>query len=180
MPGATWFFGYGSLIWRPFEPHVEACHGVITGWSRRFWQGSPDHRGTPEAPGRVVTLIPTPGVRCDGLCFKVAEAHVPEAFAVLDHREQAGYARHRISVALADGRVVPDAVMYVATADNPDYLGEARLLAIAEHVVSARGPSGTNVGYVASLAAALEALGADDAHVREVWRLAQELTKRTT
>ena len=50
-------FGYGSLVWRPDLPHTEAHDGYIVGWVRRFYQGSPDHRGTPERPGRVATLL---------------------------------------------------------------------------------------------------------------------------
>jgi cation transport regulator ChaC len=38
-------FGYGSLVWRPAFPHVERRPACLHGWARRFWQGSPDHRG---------------------------------------------------------------------------------------------------------------------------------------
>lgn len=57
FPTNLWIFGYGSVIWNHSEiPHLEAIPAYIKGYKRRFWQGSPDHRGTPALPGRVVSL----------------------------------------------------------------------------------------------------------------------------
>lgn len=55
-----WIFGFGSLVHTPGFEHDDVVKGYVRGWRRVWWQGSTDHRGTPEAPGRTVTLTRDP------------------------------------------------------------------------------------------------------------------------
>lgn len=160
-----WIFGYGSLVWRPDFPHAEAQPAVIDGWTRRFWQGSTDHRGVPGAPGRVVTLLPEDGARCWGRAFRVADTESETVLARLDYREKGGYRLEEVVLHFNDASGTQDGVVYIATPDNPNYLGPAPLPDIAAQVRVSRGPSGDNVEYVLRLAEALRAIGADDPHV---------------
>lgn len=159
----SWIFGYGSLIWRPSFPFVERTPARLRGWSRRFWQGSTDHRGVPGAPGRVVTLVPSPGATCHGVAYRIGEADLEDVLAHLDHREKGGYERRPVELDTAGGPL--PALLFLATPENPEFLGPAPLERIARQVVQARGPSGPNPEYVLELARALRDLGARDRHV---------------
>ncbi|HKL51686.1 MAG TPA: gamma-glutamylcyclotransferase [Wenzhouxiangellaceae bacterium] len=161
-----WVFGYGSLIYKVDFPYRRREVASVSGWKRRFWQGSHDHRGTPEAPGRVVTLLPSPGTLCRGMAYEVDHA----VYEHLDHREKNGYRRHRIDIELIEAGVTVEGTLYVAGTDNPAYLGPADPAAIAEHILGARGPSGSNREYVLKLDKALREIGATDAHVADLAR----------
>ncbi|MCA9579216.1 MAG: gamma-glutamylcyclotransferase [Sandaracinaceae bacterium] len=159
-----WVFGYGSLVFRPAFAFSQREPGWLPGYARRFWQGSTDHRGVPGAPGRVVTLVSAPSERCWGMAYEVPDAARDAVLAQLDHREQGGYERHRLPVALTRGDTV-DALVYVATPANAEYLGPAPLDEIATQVRRSHGPSGPNVEYVLRLAEALAEHGVRDEHV---------------
>lgn len=162
MKSPTWVFGYGSLIWKQDFPFLEARDCSIDGWSRRFWQGSHDHRGFEHDPGRVVTLVAVPGHVCRGRAFLVE----PQVFEHLDHREKNGYQRVEVEIRFEQGH--QPGVVYRAPEDNKAWLGPAPMLEIAAQINRCHGPSGANREYLLELAMALRQIGAHDEHVFEL------------
>jgi len=160
----TWLFGYGSLIYKVDFPYLRSERASVTGWQRRFWQGSHDHRGTPGRPGRVVTLVPADKVVCKGIAYLVEN----NVFEHLDHREKNGYRRVDTEISLSNGQQKVPGVLYVADEHNPAYLGAAPTRDIAAHIAGSHGPSGSNRDYVMQLAEALRDLGELDPHVFEL------------
>lgn len=163
---SVWLFGYGSLIYKTDFPYLDAKPACIYGWQRRFWQGSHDHRGTPDAPGRVLTLVEAPKARCAGMAYQVT----PDTFEHLDHREKNGYLRIFTPLHWLNEEGKTQGVVYLASADNDAYLGPASETDIAAHIARSHGPSGQNSEYVLKLAEALRAMGEQDAHVFAIER----------
>lgn len=171
----TWVFGYGSLVWRMDLPYVERRAAWTSGYARRFFQLSPDHRGTPEAPGRVVTVVAEAGARLVGAAYAIHDQHLSLVLEALDHRERAGYER-TVVVVETDYGAVP-AMMYVGRDTNPSF-SPATDEEVAAVVAAARGPSGDNLEYVERLAEALANLDARDAHVDRIVHLARAMRSR--
>ncbi|RKP13823.1 cation transport regulator-like protein 2-like protein [Piptocephalis cylindrospora] len=183
-----WIFGYGSLIWKVDFPIVEAKAGYIRGHVRRFWQASTDHRGLPERPGRVVTLIPReqwleipeeevgPVNETWGMAYKIAESEVEKVMDHLNYREKNGYTVHYVDVFQSgqEQPVVSKALVYIGTLENSEYVGPAPIKEMALQISKAVGPSGPNRDYLFHLETALEDLG-DDAGDAHVSRLVSEV-----
>ncbi|KAJ9217356.1 hypothetical protein DTO166G4_987 [Paecilomyces variotii] len=187
--GDLWVFGYGSLIWKP-PPHFDKrVPGHLNGYVRRFWQASADHRGTPEAPGRVVTVIErsfwetlndpqayletSPDSAVWGVAYHIPASHAEEVHDYLDIREINGYTVHYTPFypvapessggnGLAGAGVPMTCMVYIGLPTNTQFLrdpAERDPDAVARVISVSHGQSGKNTEYLYLLEKALEGIG---------------------
>ncbi|XP_070383902.1 glutathione-specific gamma-glutamylcyclotransferase 1-like isoform X2 [Dermacentor albipictus] len=152
-----WVFGYGSLVWNPGFDFVRSQIGYIRGYDRRFWQGNDKHRGTPEKIGRVATLVEREEGQVWGRAFLLSDddTSAQNSLGYLDNRESqlGGYSVRFVQFRPRDPREEPfPALVYIATPNNPLYLGPASAVQLADEVLAARGFCGANAEYVLKLA----------------------------
>lgn len=145
--GSIWIYGYGSIMAKPNFPFKSRKEGYIVGYRRVFWQGSTDHRGTPEAPGRTVTLTEHEEGKVWGVAFQLEGSPEVqrETLSYLEWREKQYDLRERVDVFSKDGRkIIEGALCYIASDsnDNVNYLGPASLEEIAYQIAISHGPSG--------------------------------------
>ena len=158
--GLTWFFAYGSLMWRPgFEPDAfEPAR--LEGWHRALCITSTHYRGTIDHPGLVLGLAP--GASCTGRALAVAEARAPDVIAYLDERELLDsyvYDRRLLPLTILRTGEEVEAWCYVARPDHPDFAGGLEPGAILRRVRRGHGLTGSNADYVRNTVAHLAEMG---------------------
>ncbi|KAL8459508.1 hypothetical protein ACS0TY_036846 [Phlomoides rotata] len=172
---AMWVFGYGSIIWKAGFHYDERVVGFIKDYRRVFYQGSTDHRGTMEFPGRTVTLEPAKGEVCWGAAYKII--HKQDQLNALEHLEvrEKQYDQKAYVDFFTDPTgsepLVSDVMVYIGSADkkvNQNYLGPASLEEIALQIVKAKGPSGPNREYLFKLENSLSQIGCEDKHITDL------------
>ncbi|KAJ0700012.1 putative glutathione-specific gamma-glutamylcyclotransferase, gamma-glutamyl cyclotransferase [Helianthus annuus] len=179
---AMWVFGYGSLIWKAGFHYDDRLVGFIKDYRRVFYQGSTDHRGTPEYPGRTVTLEPALGELCWGVAYKVSRKEDQEvALTYLEVREKQYDKKEYVDFFTKEkggsSAAVTGVMVYIASPDkaNINYLGPASVEEIAKQIVHAEGPSGPNRDYLFNLEKTLLQMGCKDEHVMKIADEARKL-----
>jgi glutathione-specific gamma-glutamylcyclotransferase len=155
-------FAYGSLLFRPGFAYLERQRAVARGYIRSFSQASPDHRGTPARPGRVVTLVTSAESTSVGALYFVPAPAI-ELLSEVDQRERAGYVR--VTLAVSTAAETQQAVTWIAPPGNAYDAGQSSLADLAAYMRLCEGPSGRNDDYVFQLERALAELNASDALV---------------
>jgi cation transport protein ChaC len=159
-PSLAWFFGYGSLMWRPGFLH-EACEVArLDGWHRALCIYSHHYRGTATRPGLVLGLAP--GGHCVGLAFGIERVREADVISYLDDRELMNtyvYERVLLPLRLLSTGETVDAWCYVAIPGHEQFAGDLDREAVLTHVRQGQGAAGTCADYVRNTVAHLQEIG---------------------
>jgi glutathione-specific gamma-glutamylcyclotransferase len=156
-----WLFGYGSLIWNPGLPTLEAVRARVHGYHRGLYLWSRVNRGTPEQPGLVLAL--DRGGSCSGMAFRLGGTDAAEHLEVLWRREMAmgSYRPAWLPCTLADGRRV-EALAFVMRREASSYTGKLPDPVVRTVLGCASGRYGTTLDYVSRTVKALRESGMPD------------------
>jgi len=178
---------------------IPKAPGYLKGYVRRFSQKSHDHRGTPENPGRVVSLIqkehwdhfsgldafPEEDIVW-GVAYTIDPVYASEVRDYLDYREKDGYTIEFVNVYGIENGVenisIENAVTYVGRPDNPSFLGSEPLDELAHRIWQSVGPSGRNKDYLYELASSVRKLAPEsfDSHLFALETRVRELDKQAS
>lgn len=172
--GPLHIFAYGSLIWNtPFEP-VARRRVVARGWHRQFCMRLRSFRGTPEAPGLMMTLMT--GGRCVGLALEVAHGAERQVLEGLARREfpfvETMTDRRWLTLDSEEGPL--RALVFWAGPTGPGIQRGLPLEEAAVRIARACGPVGPNAEYLRNTVYSLEAHGIRDRNLWELQRLVAE------
>ena len=165
--GDLWVFAYGSLMWNPGFPHVEAHRARLYGYHRSLCVWSWVYRGTRRAPGLVLGL--DRGGSCPGIAYRVPGAADQAALDYLAERELITGVYYPLwkPLRVEDGRSV-SALAFVVDRDHPQYAGKLPERGAVATVRGASGRNGANLDYVANTVAHLELMGIPCRRLRRV------------
>ena len=175
--GDLWFFGYGSLLWKPASCAVaESRPALVRGWHRAFCFRVMRFRGTPEQPGLMMAL--DRGGQCRGLAFRLPPDCVAAGLEALLRREMLvkaplGHLPRWLAAETDRGPI--RALGFVANRHGPRYAGRLHLNEVAEILARAAGHVGSGAQYLHETVARLEELGIRD---RNLWRLQALVAER--
>ena len=102
------------------------------------------------------------------MAYQVDADEADEILTALDHRERTGYERVRTTLHVRDVGPIEDVLLYIASAENQNYIGPESHEATAAVIRGAHGESGANREYLQKLAQGLSEMQVEDPHILEL------------
>jgi cation transport protein ChaC len=147
---------------------------VALGWHRQFCLQTRGHRGTPEAPGLMMALMP--GGCCVGLALEVAAGEERATVEALARREfpflETMAYRRWLTLASDEGPI--RALVFWAGPTGPNVRRGLPLPQAAAQMARACGPRGSTAEYLLNTVRSLEEHGIRDRNLWTLQRLVAE------
>jgi cation transport protein ChaC len=158
-----WVFAYGSLLWNPLFPFVEARPAVLRGLHRRFCLRSMASRGTPQTPGLVLGL--DRGGACTGVVYRLPAPVAIDELHLLWRREMVvgSYRPKWVNVQSGDRRLIT--LAFTVKHAHQQYTGKLPLDEQARIIATAAGAFGSSLDYLERTRVALVTHGIVDPYL---------------
>lgn len=158
-----WVFAYGSLLWNPLFPFVEARPAMLHGLHRRFCVWSLASRGRPDEPGLVLGL--DRGGCCRGVAYRLPAPLALDELHLLWRREMVTGAYSPRWLHLDCGGHPVVAIGFVVRRDHRQYAGKLTLDEQARIIAAAAGAFGSSADYLERTRIALVTHGVIDPYL---------------
>lgn len=168
--GMLWVFAAGSLIWNPRFEVAERRVAHVAGWRRSFCIGDRRFRGSPSAPGLMMSL--DRGGFCTGMVLRMAPEDLATSLVGLLQTEPP-LPPEWVEAETAQGRV--RAIVFSVDPAWPLYVPEPQEDRLADILASAVGHAGTMAEYLLNTISELDRAGVRDPHL---WRLQSLVAER--
>ncbi|GAB5367158.1 hypothetical protein AAMO2058_001205600 [Amorphochlora amoebiformis] len=150
-----WIFTYGSDMYDPGFEVDEKREGWVKGFVRRFYAISTKKHGTPEAPGRTLTMVRDPGAWIWGYLMKVSEDDKEKVLTYMAENADPGEIPQVVEMGYAKsssteggGIFGGKALSYVMDPKSEFYGKTDNSTTIARDVVMGVGEKGSGAGHL--------------------------------
>ncbi len=158
-------FGYGSLLWNPCVPVAEWLDVLLYGFHRDFRIRLTHGRGSEDAPGLMLGLVP--GGSCRGMALRLPPEDLEYELLMIWRREMLTGVYTARWVPLYDRRGSSlSAITFVANAAHPSFCGRLAESAVIDMLATGRGMIGSAADYLNSTVAHLDEQGIHDHRLR--------------
>jgi cation transport protein ChaC len=141
-----WIFAYGSLMWNPTIHFEERLFCRVHGYHRQFCFWSVIGRGSPDAPGLMLSL--ESGGSCAGAVYRVKDdkAHTEAEIVFLREMLTGMYRPKWVTARTERGPV--KAITFVSNRDHQHYAGRIDPETAAQYISQAEGHLGPCQEYL--------------------------------